>query len=125
MGIEAHYDEMMHIPRAVRFPIELVPPPGFDEERLETWPAVPGRLEWLHGRLLYVPPCGEVQQATVTDVVIALGSWVRGHRDFVREVLVVSAEGTRRFAGQELLPLHPDLPDLQVAAGDCFLQIAG
>jgi hypothetical protein len=42
-----------------------------------------------------------------------------------REVLVVTAQGTRRSAGAQLLPDHPDLPDLRVTAGDCFLQIAG
>lgn len=83
MAAEAHYDEMIQIPRAVRFPIELVPPPGFDAERPSTWPRVPGRLEWHEGRLLYMPPCGEVQQATVTDVVITLGSWIRLNREFV------------------------------------------
>jgi Uma2 family endonuclease len=83
VAAEAHYDEMIQIPRAVRFPIELVPPPGFDPERTSTWPRVPGRLEWHEGRLLYMPPCGEVQQATVTDVVITLGAWVRHHREFV------------------------------------------
>jgi Uma2 family endonuclease len=83
VAVEVQYDEMIQIPRAVRFPIELVPPPGFDEERLETWPSVVGRLEWHEGRLLYMPPSGEIQQVTVTDVVITLGAWVRSHREFV------------------------------------------
>jgi Uma2 family endonuclease len=77
------YEETITLPRAVRFPVELRPPRGFDPERLETWPDVPGRLEYLEGRLLFMPPCGDEQQDTVTDVVITLGTWVRAHRDFV------------------------------------------
>ena len=83
MGSSEHYDETITLPRAVRFPVELIPPAGFDEERPETWPKVAGRLEWVNGRLLYMPPSGDVQQDTVTDVVIALGAWVRAHRGFV------------------------------------------
>lgn len=83
VATEARYDELIQIPRAVRFPIELLVPVGFDEDRPETWPRVPGRLEWCDGRLLYMPPCGELQQATVTDVVITLGAWVRAHPEFV------------------------------------------
>jgi Uma2 family endonuclease len=77
------YDETITLPRPVRFPVELVPPAGFDPERLETWPKVAGRLEYVEGRLLYMPPCGDAQQDTVADVVITLGSWVRAHPDFV------------------------------------------
>jgi Uma2 family endonuclease len=77
------YDETITLPRAVRFPVELRPPPGFDAERRETWPSVPGRLEFVEGRLLYMPPCGDEQQDTVADVVITLGAWVRAHRSFV------------------------------------------
>jgi Uma2 family endonuclease len=83
MAAQPAYDETIVLPRAVRFPVELVPPRGFDPERLETWPAVPGRLEHVDGRLLYMPPCGDVQQDTVADVVITLGAWVRAHADFV------------------------------------------
>jgi hypothetical protein len=83
VAMEARYDEMIQIPRAVRFPIELLPPAGFDEERPETWPRLSGRLEWVEGRLLYVPPCGELQQAAVIDVVISLGIWIRANPAFV------------------------------------------
>lgn len=79
----ARYDETIVLPRAVRFPVELVPPRGFDPERLETWPDVGGRLEYVDGRLLFMPPCGDLQQDTVTDVVITLGVWVRAHPDHV------------------------------------------
>src|SRR5215210_5945637 len=79
----ARYDETIVLPRAVRFPVELVPPPGFDPDRLETWPDVGGRLEYVDGRLLFMPPCGDLQQDTVTDVVITLGAWIRSHPEFV------------------------------------------
>ena len=83
MPSAARYDETITLPRAVRFPIELLPPEGFDEERLETWPWVPGRLEYVEGRLLFRPPSGDVQQDVVTDVVITLGAWTRTRAGFV------------------------------------------
>jgi len=39
--------ETVPVPGSVRFPVELTPPDGFDPARLETWPRVEGRLEWL------------------------------------------------------------------------------
>lgn len=83
MRAAERYDETITLPRAVRFPVELVPPRGFDEERLDTWPKVVGRLECVDGRLLYMPPCGDLQQDTVTDVVVTLGAWVRRHPEWV------------------------------------------
>jgi len=71
------------VPASVRLPVELTPPEGFDPARVETWPDVDGRLEWVAGRLLYMPPCGQRQAETVTDVVITLGSWARSHPEFV------------------------------------------
>lgn len=79
----AQYDETITLPRALRFPVELYPPVGFVPDRLETWPQLAGRLEYVQGRLLYMPPCGDTQQDTVTDLVITLGAWVRAHPDFV------------------------------------------
>ena len=58
-------------------------PDGFDPERLDTWPRVDGRLEWVNGRLLYMPPRGVMQQETVSDVVVVLGIWSRSQGDFV------------------------------------------
>ena len=81
--IAERYEETIPVPRAIRFPVELIPPEGFDPDRIETWPKVEGRLEYVNGRLLYMPPCGDLQQDTVTDIVIALGSWVRAHPEFV------------------------------------------
>jgi Uma2 family endonuclease len=83
MAIAELYDETITLPRAIRFPVELLPPEGFEEERLETWPKVVGRLECVNGRLLYMPPCGDLQQDTVTDVVMTLGEWARAHPGFV------------------------------------------
>jgi len=79
---EARSDDVIHVPASVRFPVELVPPDGFDPARLETWPRVEGRLEWVGGRLLYMPPGGEMQQATVADVVGVLIPWQRAHPEF-------------------------------------------
>jgi Uma2 family endonuclease len=94
-SVAAKYRETVTLPAAVRFPVELRAPEGFDADALETWPRVSGRLEFVDGKLLYMPPCGDVQQDTVTDVVIALGSWVRAHKDFV----LGSNEAGMRLAG--------------------------
>ena len=75
-------NDVIHVPASVRFPVELVPPDGFDPARLETWPRVEGRLEWVGGRLLYMPPCGEMQRATVADVVGVLIPWQHAHPEF-------------------------------------------
>jgi len=75
-------EETIPVPGTVRFPVELTPPEGFDPARLETWPRVEGRLEWVGGRLLYMPPCGDRQQYTVADVVATLVNWVRSHPEF-------------------------------------------
>ena len=66
--------ESIPVPGSVRFPVELTPPEGFDPARLETWPRVEGRLEWVEGRLLYMPPCGGLQYFTVGDLVLTLGT---------------------------------------------------
>lgn len=67
----------------VVFPVQLEIPAGFDPEDLRTWPAVEGRLEYVGGRLLYMPPTGGRQTQTVADVVVALGAWVRANPDYV------------------------------------------
>ncbi|HYC54098.1 MAG TPA: Uma2 family endonuclease [Candidatus Binatia bacterium] len=83
MTVTERYQQTIVLPRAVQFPVEMLRPEGFEEDRLETWPKVTGRLECVEGRLLYMPPCEDLQQDTVTDVVVALGAWSREHRDFV------------------------------------------
>lgn len=75
-------DETIPVPGSVRFPVELTPPDDFDPARLDTWPDVAGRLEWLAGRLLYTPPSGDRQVGTVADVVTILGTWVHSHPEF-------------------------------------------
>jgi Uma2 family endonuclease len=63
--------------------VELIPPDGFQPARLDTWPQVEGRVEWVEGRLLYKPPCGGLQAFTVGRLVTALGIWARAQPDFL------------------------------------------
>jgi Uma2 family endonuclease len=78
------YTELTVVPRiAVRLPLALPEPEGFEMARPETWPAVTGRLEYVGGRLEYMPPCGEVQQRIAADVVTELNLWRRQHPKFV------------------------------------------
>lgn len=75
--------ELVPVPRgAVRLPIELPPPDGFRPDDPATWPDVEGRIEYVGGRLLYMPPCGEIQQVVVLDVSRVLGEWIRTHEGF-------------------------------------------
>lgn len=77
-------DEGIVLPRAaVRFPVELRQPDGMQIDELSTWPRVDGRLEYLEGKLLYMPPCGDIQQDVAMDVAFVLRSWVEEHREFV------------------------------------------
>lgn len=75
-------DATVSVPRSIRFPVELTPPPGFDPDDLSTWPKVDGRLEYVDGRLLYMSPCGEDQADVVLSVAGVLRDWLRQHRDF-------------------------------------------
>ena len=75
--------ETIPVPRTVRFPVELIPPDGFEPVRLETWPRVDGRIEWVEGRLLFMPPCGGLRAFTVGRLVTALGIWARSHPAFL------------------------------------------
>jgi Uma2 family endonuclease len=76
--------ECLHLPRgAVRFPIQLRIPDGFRLDDLSTWPDLAGRLEFVAGRIQYMPPCGDIQQPVCTDVTTELGNWVRAHPEFV------------------------------------------
>lgn len=67
---------------AVTLPLPLRPPEGFDPERPETWPRVEGQLEYVEGRLLFLPPSGDEQQDTCVDVVTVLNVWRRAHPAF-------------------------------------------
>jgi Uma2 family endonuclease len=78
------YTEVTVVPKiAVKLPLPLPAPDGFDAERLETWPRVTGRLEYVRGRIEYIPPCGELQQRTAADVVTELNLWARARGEFV------------------------------------------
>jgi Uma2 family endonuclease len=84
MPARSDYEEITSVPRAaLAMPVALPLPDGFDVARLETWPRVDGRLEFVGGRLLYMPPCGDEQLKTVADVVTDLGQWRRRHPGFV------------------------------------------
>src|SRR5262245_53069727 len=74
--------EMVPVPASTRFPVEVVPPEGFDPEDPSTWPAVDGRLEWVAGRLWFLPPCGDEQAGTVAGLSAVLVAWTTTHRSF-------------------------------------------
>jgi Uma2 family endonuclease len=75
--------EEVNVPRAaVQFPLRVPLPPDFEVARLETWPHVNGRLEFVGGELWFMPPCGEEQQLTAADVATELGIWRRAHPEF-------------------------------------------
>lgn len=118
------------VPGSVRFPVELVPPGGFDPARLETWPHVEGRLEWVAGRLLFMPPCGKLQQYTVADLVTALGTWARSHPDFVvgtNEAGIRLGEDTRAADGAVFARAEVGVADgeLQRVAPVLAAEVAG
>ncbi len=74
----------LHLTRGdVRFPLEWRAPEGFLPDDPSTWPQVIGRLEFVDGRIQYMPPCGEVQQDVATDATVLLGSWARDWPEFV------------------------------------------
>ena len=75
--------ETIAVPTSVRFPVELAPPPGFRPEDPATWPRVEGRLEFVDARLLYMPPCGDVQQRVAVSAVVIVGVWGEAHSEFV------------------------------------------
>jgi Uma2 family endonuclease len=66
----------------VRFPIELRPL-GTVIDEPSTWPVAEGRLELVEGRLLYMPPCADIQQDVAVDVVHLLRDWSETHSDYV------------------------------------------
>jgi Uma2 family endonuclease len=68
---------------AVRWPIVFPAlPQGFVPEDGTTWPAGPGRYEFVEGRLEYMPPCGEIQQFVAVDVIGELSAWRRANPGF-------------------------------------------
>lgn len=84
MAATSVYAPVTVVPRiAVELPLVLPEPEGFDFARLETWPAVVGRLEYVDGRLEYMPPCGKNQQRVAVDVATELNLWRRERAEFV------------------------------------------
>lgn len=84
MATRTAYRDWTPVPTiAITLPLELPQPDGFDPQDLETWPLVEGRLEFVDGRLLYMPPSGDEQQDTVADVAMELGLWTRGRPEFL------------------------------------------
>ena len=72
------------LPRnSVRFPVELRPPQGFALDDPGTWPRVEGRLEFVRGRLLFMPPCGDEQGDVAIDVALILRTWTQTHSDYI------------------------------------------
>src|SRR5215471_4768161 len=76
------YAETISVPAAARFPIELRPPAGFRADQPWTWPRVEGSLEYVQGRLLYMPPSADVQQDVVGSVAGILDRWMDAHPEF-------------------------------------------
>lgn len=77
-------EEVVIVPRsAVRFPLELPVPEGFSVEVEESWPLVEGALEFVEGKLYYMPPSADRQQDTCADILTVLGLWRREHAEFV------------------------------------------
>lgn len=75
-------DEVVLKRTGVRFPLELRPS-GLVADDPSTWPSAEGRLELVEGRLLYRPPCADVQQDVAVDLVFALRSWSEHHQGFI------------------------------------------
>ena len=81
MALEAE-PATISVPASARFPIELEIPVGFDAAEPGTWPRVEGRLEYVAGRLLFLPPCGLVQQGAAVDATYILRRWLEDHPEF-------------------------------------------
>ncbi len=82
VAMDFPYDELLPVPRSARLPIELEPPEGFQPDELATWPKVVGRLEFVDGRLLYMPPCAEEQQLLAVQLTHLLRRWAEGQSGF-------------------------------------------
>lgn len=77
------YDEMVPVPSTTRFPVEVDPPAKFTPADPTTWPIADGRFEYVAGRLLYMPPCADVQHDVCGSLVTVLGAWAERRADFV------------------------------------------
>lgn len=78
------YEEPVPVPRGgVRFPLELRPPEGFRTEDASSWPRVAGRLEFVGGKLLLMPPCGDDQQDVAASLLGVLEPWAAASGQFI------------------------------------------
>lgn len=128
MAALSSYAEVTVVPRiAVSLPLVLPLPDGFDVARLQTWPTTGGRLEFVGGRLEYMPPCGEAQQRTAADVVTELNLWRRAHPGFVvggNEAGMLLA-GEVRAADAAVWPAGPALEGLSRTAPLLAVEVSG
>ncbi|MEJ7734739.1 MAG: Uma2 family endonuclease [Polyangiaceae bacterium] len=84
VGEGGNHGECLHLPRTgVRFPVEWRAPDAFRVDDASTWPRVEGRLEYVNGRIRYMPPCGGIQQDVASDVTALLVAWARSHPELV------------------------------------------
>jgi len=123
MGLELH-EEMFPVPRSVRFPVEVNPPPNFAPDDPATWPKLEGRLEYVAGRLLLMPPCGKSQQRVSVDVVTILGRWLDEHPEFVvggNEAGMILGGETR--GAEAAVWLSKDLPEDSEENADKFILV--
>jgi Uma2 family endonuclease len=76
-------DDEIRLTRAgIRFPIELRPR-GLRPGDPTSWPSAEGRLEYVNGKLLYMPPCADTQQYVAVDIVFVLRGWAQARPEFV------------------------------------------
>jgi len=77
-------DAMTVVPRrAVTFPLRFAAPAEFVVDDPRTWPEVEGRLEYVNGRLEFMPPCGRFQQRVTVDVTTELNLWCRSTPGYI------------------------------------------
>jgi Uma2 family endonuclease len=62
--------------------MELPVPEGFQPDDPATWPRVVGRLEYVQGKLLHLPPCCLIQSLVNASTAAIVGNWQADHREF-------------------------------------------
>lgn len=67
----------------IRFPLPLKRPRGFRLAEPSSWPHVEGRLEYVNGELLFMPPCADYQQDVAAEIIRLLGNWSVKHPSFL------------------------------------------
>lgn len=82
VAVQLFPDDDEIVLRGVRFPVELRPS-GADPSDPASWPVVVGRIEYVGGKLLYMPLCDDTQSYVTTDVTFVLRSWSSEHPGFV------------------------------------------